>query len=91
VFKTTDGGETWVDNSGNAPINDVVIDTTRGTVYVGGDLGVFNLKKGGNNWQAVGKQLPLVPVLDIRLHDPSGTLYASTFGRSMWKVALGSD
>jgi hypothetical protein len=27
-------------------------------------------------------------VLDIRLHQPSSTLVASTFGRSMWKLDL---
>jgi photosystem II stability/assembly factor-like uncharacterized protein len=91
VFKTTDGGDTWTNVSGNlpnAPVNDVVIDKTRDTVYVGTDLGVYHLKFGGKNWAAVGKGLPLVPVLDIRLHDASNTLYTSTFGRSMWKVAL---
>jgi photosystem II stability/assembly factor-like uncharacterized protein len=91
VYKTSDGGETWVNSSGNlpnAPVNDVVIDKELGTVYIGTDVGVFNLKKGGEHWQVVGKQLPLVPILDIRLHAASRTLYASTFGRSMWKVSV---
>jgi hypothetical protein len=91
VYKTTDGGETWVNNSGNlpnAPVNDVVIDTERDTVYIGSDVGVYNLKRGGNHWQFVGKGFPLAPVLDIRLHGPSDTLYASTFGRAMWRIDL---
>ena len=35
-----------------------------------------------------GDGLPLAPVLDLRLHEPSDTLYAGTFGRSVWKVGL---
>jgi len=91
VFKTTNGGDRWNDISGNlpnAPVNDVVIDTERSTVYVGSDVGVFYLKNGKKNWKAVGSELPLAPVLDLRLHAPSDTLYTNTFGRSMWKLGL---
>ena len=91
VFKTTDGGETWVNISGNlpnAPVNDVVIDVERDTVHVGSDVGVFTLKNDKKNWKATGDGLPLAPVLDLRLHAPSDTLYAGTFGRSVWKVGL---
>jgi photosystem II stability/assembly factor-like uncharacterized protein/transposase-like protein len=92
VYRTTDGGVTWENLSGNlpnAPVNDIVIDKANDTVFVGTDVGVFHLKGGGRNWAFVGKRgLPLVPVLDIRLHSPSNTLYTSTFGRSMWKIDL---
>jgi hypothetical protein len=92
VFKTTNGGATWENLSGNlpnAPVNDIVVDTERRTVFVGTDVGVFHLKAGGRNWAFVGKRgLPLAPVLDIRLHSPSDTLYVSTFGRSTWKISL---
>jgi DNA-binding transcriptional ArsR family regulator len=92
VFKTTNGGETWEDVSGNlpnAPVNDIVIDKANSTVYVGTDVGVFYLKNAKKNWKPVGGQaLPLVPVLDIRLHSPSNTLYASTFGRGVFKIDL---
>ena len=89
VFKTTDGGETWANVSGNlpnAPVNDIVLDETRGTVFVGTDVGIFALRNDKKNWAPLGVGLPLAPVLDIRLHDASSTLYASTFGRSMWKL-----
>ena len=91
VFKTTDGGETWANISGNlpnAPVNDVVVDVERDTVHVGSDVGVFTLKNGKKNWKATGDGLPLAPVLDLRLHEPSDTLYAGTFGRSVWKAGL---
>jgi photosystem II stability/assembly factor-like uncharacterized protein len=95
VFRTKDGGDTWTNISGNlpnAPVNDVVIDTERDTVYVGSDVGVFFLKAdevaGEENWHAVGTGPPLAPVLDLRLHAPTDTLFAGTFGRSVWTVGL---
>jgi photosystem II stability/assembly factor-like uncharacterized protein len=93
VYKTTNGGRTWKNISGNlpnAPINDVIVDVERETVYAGGDVGVFYLKNGKKNWKPVGGGLPLAPVLDMRLHQPSGTLFANTFGRSMFKLTLPS-
>jgi photosystem II stability/assembly factor-like uncharacterized protein len=91
VYRSTDGGATWENISGNlpnAPVNDVVIDPERETVHVGSDVGVFSLRQGRANWEATGSSLPLVPVLDLRLHGPSDTLFAGTFGRSVWKVGL---
>ena len=66
-----------------------VIDDRRGTIYVGSDVGVYYLKNGKKNWKPVGASgLPLAPVLDIRLHQPSSSLFASTFGRSMFRIDL---
>jgi hypothetical protein len=92
VYRTTDGGDSWTNISGNlpnAPVNDVVLDSDNARdIYVGTDVGVFHLKNGKRNWEAVGSGLPLAPVLDLRLHEPSQTLYAGTFGRSAWKVGV---
>jgi len=89
VYKTTNGGESWRNistNLPNAPANDVVLDD--GAVYVGTDVGVFSLREGRSSWRPVGSGLPLVPVLDLRLHGPTDTLYAGTFGRSVWAVGI---
>jgi photosystem II stability/assembly factor-like uncharacterized protein len=92
VFKTENGGQTWQNISGNlpnAPVNDVVLDSDDDRdVYVGTDVGVFSLKNGKKNWKAVGGGLPLAPVLDLRLHEPSNSLFAGTFGRSVWKIGV---
>ena len=91
VFRTTDGGATWSHISGNlpnAPANDVVVDTERDAVHVGTDVGVYSLNAGETRWRAEGAGLPLAPVLDLRLHAPSDTLYAGTFGRSAWSLDL---
>jgi hypothetical protein len=91
VYLTEDGGRRWRNisaNLPNAPVNDVVIDNERRMVYVGTDVGVFSLKNKQTNWRAVGRGLPLAPVLDLRLHAPSDTLFAGTFGRSAWEIGL---
>jgi photosystem II stability/assembly factor-like uncharacterized protein len=89
VFKTSDGGTTWTDITGNlpkAPVNDVVVTAT--ALYVAGDAGVYRSSNGGATWLRVGMGLPRVPVDDIELVAATNQLFAGTFGRGMWKVQL---
>ena len=65
-----------------------MIDKANNTVFVGTDVGVFFQKNGKKNWKSVGVGLPNVPVLDIQLQVQTNTLFASTFGRSMYSVDL---
>lgn len=91
VYATTDGGRSWRNvssNLPNAPVNDVVIDYRRNTVYVASDVGAFYLRNRRGNWKPVADGLPLAPVHDLRLHAPSATLYAGTFGRGAWKAPV---
>lgn len=85
VFKSTDGGETFTDISGNLP--DVVTTAValRGTqLIVGTDIGVFiSNDLEGHHWAPLG-DLPNVPVnqLVLKPGDPS-KLFAGTFGRGV--------
>ena len=92
LFRTTDLGATWEDISANLPdlpINIIVIDPdNKGTFYVASDAGVFVSYDAGTTWEAFGNGLPTVPVLDINLHQPTRTLLAATFGRSMYTIKL---
>jgi len=38
---------------------------------------------------ALGTGIPIVPVFDLTIHNPSRTLLAATYGRSMYKYDLG--
>ncbi|MFO7614702.1 MAG: T9SS type A sorting domain-containing protein [Bacteroidales bacterium] len=40
------------------------------------------------NWQMLGNNLPNVPVTDTRLYQPTRTLVAATYGRSMYAFNL---
>jgi photosystem II stability/assembly factor-like uncharacterized protein len=89
VLTTSNGGVGWTDITGNlpqAPVN--VIAVTGSRLVVGTDLGVFFTKNGGANWLRLGRGLPKSPILDLRIHEPTRTVNAATFGRGMWKVKL---
>ncbi|MGE5829824.1 MAG: WD40/YVTN/BNR-like repeat-containing protein [Micromonosporaceae bacterium] len=94
VFKTTNGGSTWTDISGDlpdAPVNDIVLDPiTPSTLYVGTDVGVFSTTNGGTNWSVVGSALPLVPVsdLDVAQSGTSRIITAATYGLGMYRVTI---
>jgi photosystem II stability/assembly factor-like uncharacterized protein len=95
VLMTTDGGLTWRDISGNlpqAPVNDVIRHPRhRGWLYIGTDMGVFFTPNLGRTWLKVGETLPLVPVTDVHFHAGTDTLFAATFGRSIFHAAIGQD
>ncbi len=89
VLKTTDGGATWSNITGNlpqAPVNDIVV--AGSTLYVATDVGVFRTTDGGTTWRTLGKGLPHLPVDDIQLDASTNELFAGTFGRGMWRIAL---
>ncbi|MGH2711088.1 MAG: WD40/YVTN/BNR-like repeat-containing protein [Actinomycetota bacterium] len=90
VVRTTDGGASWTNISGNlpsAPVNDVIV-IPGGKLAVATDTGVFLTSDGGETWLAVGSGLPMVPILDIRYHQGTNTITAATFGHGIQRVAL---
>ncbi|MEM7187665.1 MAG: T9SS type A sorting domain-containing protein, partial [Bacteroidota bacterium] len=94
VFKTTDGGQTWEDVSGNLPsipVNDLLIYPQGNDdpwLFVATDLNVWWSANDGDSWTIVGDNLPLTLTRDLKLHEPTETLYAGTYGRSMFKFDL---
>ena len=93
VWETADGGESWKNISGNlpnAPVEMITYDQPGDQLYAATDFGVFYLKNGQKNWKRLGQGLPATSVLDVKLTGDRQTLYAATFGRSVWKIALPS-
>ena len=92
IFRTTDAGDSWEDISGNlpeAPINDVIIDPDNPrSLYIASDVGVFFSSDVGTSWRVLGVGLPNVPITDLVLHNPTRTLVAATYGRSMYTFDL---
>jgi hypothetical protein len=102
VLRTTDGGAHWTDISGNlplAPTQDVVVDPLNpNRIFVASDLGVFtaNVAKAGSRspvvtWYRLGRGLPRAPVNDLEYQAATNTLYAATYGRSVWSLNLDRD
>jgi photosystem II stability/assembly factor-like uncharacterized protein len=91
VWTSTDGGASWQNISGNlpnAPVEMLTYDQARKQIYAAMDLGAFYLKNANKNWARIGDGLPDAPILDLRPSGDDRTLFAATFGRSVWKLQL---
>jgi len=92
VFRTTDAGANWQSISSNlpdAPVNDIIVDPdSAGRLFVATDVGVFVSDSLGDSWNYLGENLPNSPITDLVLHNPTRTLIAATFGRSMYSINL---
>ena len=90
VFRTTNGGTTWTNISGNLvnePVWSLQIGTRNGTLYVGADDGVYATTNFGAFWSRFGEGLPNAQVYQIELNSNLHILGAGTHGRSMWEIA----
>jgi photosystem II stability/assembly factor-like uncharacterized protein len=92
VFKTTDGGGTWVNISGNlpaVPINTIVYQkNSMDVLYIGTDLGVFYKDSTNDNWKPFMNGLPNVPIQELEIQYTAKKLRAATFGRGLWESRL---
>ena len=92
VALTKNKGKDWVDISGNlpdAPVNDVIWHPTdKKSLFVATDVGVFATTDLGATWTKIGANLPLVPVNDINIQIETMTLFAATYGRSIWETTI---
>lgn len=105
VWQTSSAGTSWSDITGNlpdSPANAVVVDGANGTIFVGTDVGVFSTTTpagAATQWTEVGPAtgtgaLPNVAVTRVAIFAPPGQparLRASTYGRGVWEMPLGSS
>ena len=90
IFKTTDGGKSWVSIVGNLPAKayvQVVREDPKNSnlVYAGTENGLFVSYAGGREWIPFNlKNLPNVSVHDILVHPRENDLILATHGRSVW-------
>ncbi|HJP90807.1 MAG TPA: hypothetical protein VJ875_02560 [Pyrinomonadaceae bacterium] len=90
IFKTTNGGRTWTNISGNLPAKayvQIVREDPKNTnlLYAGTELGLFVSYTGGKDWIQLNlKNLPNVAVHDILIHPRENDLILATHGRSIW-------
>jgi photosystem II stability/assembly factor-like uncharacterized protein len=88
LFKSTDGGATWSDVSGDMPdipANSVQV-LADGKLVVGTDLGVIVSSDDGAHWSRLGDNFPATVAIDVE-EGPDGRLYAATHGRGIWRIA----
>ncbi len=90
IFKTTDGGRSFSNITGNLPSNayvHVVREDPRNTnlIYAGTELGIYASWDNGRNWTELNmKNFPRVAVHDILIHPRDNDLILGTHGRSIW-------
>jgi hypothetical protein len=87
LFKSTDAGATFTDVSGNLPDVPATWATLRGgQAIVATDVGVFANDPNGGTTYAPLKGLPVLPISSLTLRpNDCDTLFAGTYGRSVWK------
>lgn len=99
AYESTDGGKSWTDISAglpSVPANTIINNKLSKSkqLYAGTDIGVF-FREGDSDWQLFSKNLPSVIVTELEIYydntAPSvSVLYASTYGRGLWKSNLSS-
>jgi photosystem II stability/assembly factor-like uncharacterized protein len=93
VFRSADGGATWVDIDGgklpDVPHHALLIrpDAPK-ELYVSSDAGVYLTKDGGATWQNATSNLPNAMVVDLVYQRSAKMLLAATYGRSIWQLAF---
>jgi photosystem II stability/assembly factor-like uncharacterized protein len=85
-FRTTGTGWTH-HNTGlpNIPVHCMIIDKQNGTQYIGTDVGVFFRDTSMTAWEAYTTGLPSIEVTDLAINYKTNEVWASTYGRGMWK------
>jgi hypothetical protein len=93
IFRSKDGGDTWDDiDKGqlpDVPHHVVLIRPDElSKVYVGNDAGVFVFDTKSGAWSNLTNNLPNAMVIDLVYHAKDKTLFAATYGRSIWRLSL---
>lgn len=92
LFRSNDGGNTFVDCTGDLPdysVNAVVADPKApGRAYIATDHGIFRTLDGGKRWTDFSNGMPNAIVGCLLLHGPSGRLIAGTRSRGAWELRV---
>jgi photosystem II stability/assembly factor-like uncharacterized protein len=92
VFRSTNGGTTWTNCSGNLPdipVNAIVVDPTNTKrLFAATDHGVYRSQNAGTKWADFSNGLPHVVVGDMILHERLRLLRIGTRSRGAWEVGI---
>ncbi|MEO6832439.1 MAG: T9SS type A sorting domain-containing protein [Chitinophagaceae bacterium] len=84
-YDSTNGWSDISYNLPNVPVNCITQDTSNLTLYVGTDIGVFFMLPGQTAWTLYSTNLPSAAVTDMDINYGTNDIWASTYGRGLWK------
>jgi hypothetical protein len=85
VFTNRDGHK--INGFGDIPAN-AIIQTNRGTLYVGTDYGVVVKEPNSTVWKMAPAGLPNIDVADLIYVPEKDALYAATHGQGVWELKV---
>lgn len=92
VYKTNNLGQSWEPIAGNLPefpVNDIIADPdVQDKLIVATDAGMYGTTDGGLSWQWIWTDLPAVPTYALKIHAPTRTIVAGTYGLSTYSANL---
>jgi len=92
VAKTTDGGVSWTNITGNlpeAPVNALAVDNLNpDRIFAGTDVGVWATTDAGGSWLPFEAGFPNTVVADLEIQKTARKLVAGTHGRGAWEVDI---
>ena len=96
MFKTTNGGTSCTNISGNLPnivVNEIMLKQGQPAefLFAATELGVYYTENGGTSWAKLGQSLPNANVRDIEIHYTADKLVAGTFGRGLWEISIANN
>ena len=92
VFRSDDGGSSWVNRSSGLPaipFNAVVVDPANfKRVWIAADIGVYVTQDLGASWTPASNGLPNAMAVDLLLHKQDRALICVTRSRGAWVMPL---
>lgn len=92
IYKTTNGGSSWNNISGNlpdSPVNDMLIyypGVPTSIYYTAMDAGVFYTDNYGSNWIELADSLPNSVAMNLDYHLSTNAVRVATHGRGVWEL-----
>lgn len=95
VIRSFDGGQHFVDYSEGlpyVPVDEILsIESDDGLLFCATVYGVFYRNMYMEKWEPFSENLPKVEITGLKYDYCNNVLYASTYGRGLWKTSVGID
>jgi ligand-binding sensor domain-containing protein len=86
TFTSLDGNGKF--GLGDLPVGTVQRDEKKGTLYVGTDFGVAELKSHGPGWKRAFPQLPVTVIPYLKIDQQNRIMYITSHGFGAWSAKL---